>query len=195
MVGDEVTPKPPKPKKCKASGCGVLFTPQRIGQNVCGPVCALTVVRSKREKEEQRKRSDERKADRAKREELKPLKWFHARTKLAVHKYIRTRDRDQPCISCGTTHAAQWDAGHYVSVGSDSSLRYDFSNIHKQCSVCNQHLSANLIRYRQNLLLKIGEPEVLRLEGPQPVHKWTRDELDAIAAEAKRLTKEIERKT
>lgn len=190
-----VNQKPPKPKKCKAKGCGVVFTPARPFQCWCSPDCGLTIARAKKEQAEQRKRSDERKADRAKREKLMPLKWFHARTKLAVHKYIRTRDRDRPCISCGTPYAAQWDAGHYVSVGADSSLRYDFNNIHKQCSVCNQHLSANLIRYRQNLIPKIGEPEVLRLEGQQPVHKWTRDELDAIAAEAKRLTKALEKET
>ena len=79
-----------------------------------------------------------------------------------------------------------------LSVGSDSSLRYDFANIHKQCSVCNQRKSGNLLRYRANLIQKIGEAEVLRLEGPQPVHKWTREELAAIEAVAKRLTKELE---
>lgn len=161
----------------------------------CGPVCAHALVRAKREKEEQRQRSEQRKKDRERLRDLKPLKWFHARTKFAVHKYIRTRDRDEPCISCGAHYAAQWDAGHYVSVGSDSSLRYDFNNIHKQCSMCNQHLSANLIRYRQNLIPKIGEPEVLRLEGPQPVHKWTREELEEIAKTAKRLTRELEKES
>lgn len=190
-----IASKSPKPRKCKAKGCEQQFIPRNSMHVACCGSCAHSIVRAKNEQAEQRKRSDERKADRARKQELKPLKWFHARTRIAVHKYIRTRDRDRPCISCGTTHAAQWDAGHYVSVGADSSLRYDFNNIHKQCSVCNKHLSANLIRYRQNLIPKIGEPEVLRLEGPQPVHKWTRDELDDIAAEAKRLTKALEKET
>ena len=190
-----IASKSPKPRKCKAKGCEQQFIPRNSMHVACCGSCAHSIDRAKNEQAEQRKRSDERKADRARKQELKPLKWFHARTRIAVHKYIRTRDRDRPCISCGTTHAAQWDAGHYVSVGADSSLRYDFNNIHKQCSVCNKHLSANLIRYRQNLIPKIGEPEVLRLEGPQPVHKWTRDELDDIAAEAKRLTKALEKET
>ena len=188
-----IASKPPKPRKCKAKGCEQQFIPRNSMHVACCGSCAHSIVRAKNEQAEQRKRSDERKADRARKQELKPLKWFHARTKLAVHKYIRARDHDQPCISCGKTHAAQWDSGHYVSVGSDSSLRYDLNNIHKQCSVCNQHLSGNLIRYRQNLIHKIGEAEVLRLEGPQPVHKWTRHELDDIAADATRLTKELER--
>ena len=182
-----------KPKKCKAKGCGVAFTPSRPMQCVCSPACAQLFTRAKKEQAEAKKLKEQRKADRARREELKPLKWFHSKTKIAVHKYIRTRDKDEPCISCGATEAAQWDAGHFISVGSDSSLRYDFANIHKQCSVCNQHKSGNLLRYRANLIPKIGEAEVLRLEGPQPVHKWTREELAAIEAVAKRLTKELEK--
>ena len=182
-----------KDKKCKAKGCGREFRPIRPMQCVCSPVCGLSVARAKREQAEAKKLKEQRKKDREKREELKPLKWFHAKTKAAVHKYIRTRDKDEPCISCGTTESAQWDAGHFISVGSDSSLRYDFFNIHKQCCVCNQHKSGNLLRYRANLIPKIGEQEVLRLEGPQPVHKWTREELAQIEAEAKRLTKELEK--
>ena len=57
--------------------------------------------------------------------------------------------------------------------------------------MCNQHKSANLILYRKNLIPKIGEAEVDRLEGPQPVHKWTRDELLAIESNAKQLTKQL----
>lgn len=182
-----------KQKKCKAKGCGVVFSPARPMQCVCSPACAQLLARAKTEQAETKQRQEQRKADRAKREELKPLKWFHSKTKIAVHKYIRTRDAEAPCISCGTHHAAQWDAGHFISVGSDSSLRYDFANIHKQCSVCNQHKSGNLLRYRANLIQKIGEAEVLRLEGPQPVHKWTREELAAIEAVAKRLIKELEK--
>lgn len=184
-----------KQKKCKSKGCGVLFTPTRPMQTVCSVMCAVLDARIKREQAETKKRQEQRRKDRETRDKLRPLSWFHAKTRAAVHKYIRTRDADEPCISCGTTHAAQWDAGHFISVGADSSLRYDFANIHKQCSVCNQHKSGNLLRYRANLIQKIGEAEVLRLEGPQPVHKWTREELAQIEQEAKRLTKQLEKET
>lgn len=187
--------KEPKPKKCKVRDCCNHFIPRAMSHAACSPVCALKLARAKREQEETKKRQEQRRKDRETRDKLRPLSWFHAKTKAAVHKYIRTRDADEPCISCGTTHAAQWDAGHFISVGSDSSLRYDFANIHKQCSVCNQHKSGNLLRYRANLIPKIGEAEVLRLEGPQLVHKWTREELAEIEQEAKRLTKQLEKET
>ncbi|MDE1999574.1 MAG: recombination protein NinG, partial [Burkholderiales bacterium] len=97
-----------KPKRCKQ--CNEPFTPQRMGQKVCSPACAIPYARNQSEKSQKMLAKAERMADREKRESMRPLKWFHARTKRAVHKYIRTRDADQPCISCGTTHAAQWDA-------------------------------------------------------------------------------------
>lgn len=160
----------------------------------CAYALAMAKLGSEKRKQaaEQRKAARaERKADREKLESLRSMSWHHKQTRKAVHAYIRARDAVLPCISCGESDAAKWDAGHYKSVGGNSTLRYDLNNIHKQCSVCNQHLSGNLILYRQNLILKIGEPEVLRLEGPQPVHKWTREELGQIAANARAMTKAL----
>lgn len=179
--------------KCAVRSCGREFQKQRMGQKVCGPVCALEIARAKREHAETKKRQEERKKDRERREELMPLSYFHKQTQKAVNAYIRARDADEPCISCGVAWAAQWDAGHFISRGADSALRYDFANIHKQCSVCNQHRAGNLLLYRRNLIPKIGEPEVLRLEGPQPVHKWTRDELNEIKRLANQLAKQLEK--
>ena len=185
-----------KPRKCNMvkGGCGQTFVPVKQMQCACGVPCSIAMVAKANAKKAARAALDDRKTTRAKLEELKPLRWFHAQTKLAVHAYVRLRDAGQPCISCGTTYAAQWDAGHYKSVGANSTLRYDLANINKQCSVCNQHLSGNLILYRQNLLPKIGEAEVLRLEGPQPVHKWTRAELDRIKTESRNMARELEKR-
>jgi hypothetical protein len=198
MAGDARTSVPVfKPRKCDArkGGCGETFKPTRQMQVMCGGACALSHVAWLNAKKAEKAAKDDRKATRVRLEELRPLKWFHAKTKLAVHAYIRLRDAALPCISCGTTQAAQWDAGHFKSVGANSSLRYDLANIHKQCSVCNQHKSGNLILYRQNLIPKIGEHEVLRLEGPQQIRKWTREELARIEAEAKAAARELEKQT
>jgi hypothetical protein len=53
--------------------------------------------------------------------------------------FIRTRDKDKPCISCGT-----------------------FTG--KKCEYCNTHLSANLIEYRIGLVKRIGVDIVEFLE-------------------------------
>ncbi|MFW9099578.1 recombination protein NinG [Pseudomonas sp. P4795] len=46
-----LTAKQPKPKTCKSSVCRASFVPQRLGQSVCSPKCALAVVEVKKAKE------------------------------------------------------------------------------------------------------------------------------------------------
>ena len=65
-----------------------------------------------------------------------------------VNRYVRLRDKDLPCISCGRFHNGQYHAGHYRTVGSAPELRFELSNIHKQCAPCNNHLSGNIVNYR-----------------------------------------------
>ena len=51
------------------------------------------------------------------------------------HKFIRERDKDKPCISCGQYTTLQ--AGHFYSGGHYSALRFDEDNVHGQCLRCN----------------------------------------------------------
>lgn len=195
MVGDEVTPKPPKPKKCKANGCGILFTPQRMGQNVCGPVCALTVAKAKREKEEQRKRSDERKADRAKREELKPLSYWAERAQKQVNRYIRARDHGKPCISCNTEWKPNFQAGHWLTTKARPELRFHLDNIAAQCVQCNLFKSGNQQLYRVSLVQRIGIERVESLEGPHALPRWRKEDYQRIEAQFKQMADELEKET
>jgi hypothetical protein len=65
--------------------------------------------------------------------------------------YIREVDKNEPCISCQRFHDGQYHAGHYLSVGAHPELRFNEDNCHKQCSVCNNHLSGNQLNYRKEL--------------------------------------------
>ena len=73
------------------------------------------------------------------------------------HKFIRTRDKDLPCICCGKYTTLQ--AGHFYSA-SNSSVRFNEDNVHGQCKKCNYFLSGNLLPYRENLIKKIGQERV-----------------------------------
>ena len=110
-----------KPKPCKATGCGILFIPQRMGQRACSPVCALTIARAKREQDETKQRQAERKADRAKREALKTKPQLTKEAQDEFNRYIRLRDAGRPCICCDRPlgedqPGGSYDAGHYRSV-------------------------------------------------------------------------------
>lgn len=78
------------------------------------------------------------------------------------HEYIRKRDEGQPCISCGNKRELQ--AGHFHSAGKHERLRFNSDNVNGQCKVCNYFLSGNLLNYRKNLIKKIGEDRVNKLD-------------------------------
>lgn len=98
----------------------------------------------------------------------------------AFNAYIRERDAHLPCVSCGCCHAAEWHAGHYMSVGARSELRFDEANVHRQCADCNIARAGHHGAYRTTLLGRSGPAEVERLEGFTSPRKWTEGELREI---------------
>lgn len=109
----------------------------------------------------------------------------------AFNAFIRVRDEKEPCISCGRHHDGQYHAGHYRTVGAHPELRFDELNCHKQCSVCNNHLSGNLLEYRISLIKKIGQGAVEVLEGPHDPKKYSIDDLKAIKKEYDQKKKDL----
>ena len=110
------------------------------------------------------------------------------------NKFIRLRDINNPCISCGRSHDGQYHAGHFLSVGACAELRFNEDNCHKQCAPCNNHLSGNAIRYRARLINKIGLHRVEFLEGPHKPQKHTIKDVQAIRLLYKDKWKELENK-
>lgn len=94
------------------------------------------------------------------------------------NKWVRDRDRENGCISCG----AEVDhAGHYLSAGHHGHLRFNEMNVNGQCLRCNNFLHGNLINYRQGLVKKYGEDKVKMLEScARNVGKHSRVELIGI---------------
>jgi Bacteriophage Lambda NinG protein len=182
--------KPPKPKPCKV--CKTKFSPARPFQTWCSPECGLELVKAKQAKEGKAKAKAERQADRAKRERLKSRSEWAREAQTAFNAYIRARDADKPCISCGRHHDGQWHAGHYLSRGARPELAMHEDNCHKQCAPCNTHLSGNLVLYRVNLIAKIGLERVEWLEGPHHPRKLTIPDLIAIRDEYRAKVKAIE---
>lgn len=168
-------PVPRKPRMSKCAICREPFVKRSMMHKACKPECAAIVAQRKREKEERKQLA-------AKREALKPRSKWMAEAQAAFNAWIRWRDRDQPCISCGRFHQGAYDAGHYRSVGSMPALRFDEDNCHKQCVPCNQHKSGNAVEYRIGLTTRIGEARVARLEGPHKAIKHTIEELKAVKA-------------
>lgn len=106
------------------------------------------------------------------------------KTQKIFNDYIRQRDKDKGCISCG---GKVEHAGHYFAQGSHSALRFDEYNVNGQCVRCNMFLSGNLIYYRQGLVKRYGSQYVENLEAKakERLKKWTRQELEELIAKYK----------
>ena len=113
-----------KPRRCKA--CRLPFFRASVWQTHCRSeecaVAALEAAKAKRERAEAR-------AHREKKADAKKLSHWFDLTQRVVNAYVQARDKGKPCISCGATSAAQWDAGHYLSRGANPALRYDVANL------------------------------------------------------------------
>jgi len=109
------------------------------------------------------------------------------------NKFIRLRDRNQPCISCGTVKPVKYDAGHYKTTKAYPELRFDERNCHKQCSKnCNTSLSGNIHEYRNGLIERFDIEIVNYLEGPHEPKRYTIPELKDLQQHYKQLIKELE---
>lgn len=108
-----------------------------------------------------------------------PLPKLLKKAQMVFNAWIRNRDQDKGCISCG---AEVQQAGHYFSQGHHSALRFNEMNTNGQCIRCNCFLHGNLINYRSGLIKRYGEQKVMLLEnsGQSKVKKWDRVELMAI---------------
>ena len=179
-----------KQKTCKS--CRQKFTPTRPMQSACSTACAIAMAERKREKQAQQMAAEKRRETRQQLERIKTREQWMKEAQAAFNAFIRARDADRPCISCGRHHNGQYHAGHYLSVGSSPALRFEEINVWKQCAPCNNHLSGNAVLYRRALVELIGIDKVEWLEGPHEPKKYTIDDLKAIKAEYIRKRKEIE---
>jgi len=141
-------------------------------QKVCSVKCAIIQGKLDAEIKAKKKQKAEDKKHLARKTEFndKDGKLQKKLAQIEFNRWIRWRDRKKGCVSCDKDKDwwGQWQAGHYKTVGARCDLRFNEDNCHKQCSKCNNHLSANLIPYRVELIERIGLPrvEALDVHGP-----------------------------
>lgn len=171
--------KPPKPKKCKC--CSEKFTPRNTLQTACSPKCAIQLAKQITQRKQLREEKEQRAAWNKRKADTKPLSHWMNMTQRAFNDYIRARD-GEICISCGSTTAVSYHAGHYRTTAAASHLRFHKDNCHSQCAACNVHHSGAIGPYRINLIAKIGPQRVEALENNNAPHRYTREELGALRA-------------
>lgn len=184
--------KPLRPKKCRV--CRETYTPSKALQVVCSPSCALLHAAKKRERERKALDKIERKAIREAKERVKPRSEYMKEAQAVINRYVRLRDAHLGCVSCERPAAwqGQWHASHYRSRGAAPHLRFNLHNIHKSCSICNNHLSGNIMGYRPELVRRIGEERVALLEASQGRAGFTTDYLKRLKRVFAEKTRRLE---
>ena len=176
-----------KPSRRKCKVCNEWFIPAYANIRWCcpehGAIYAMELRAKDKVKAEAKlikAKHEAEKADRKrlaeKKQQVKPLSYFIKQAQQAFNEFIRYRDREEACISCGRHHEGQYHAGHFRTTGANPELRFNEDNVHKQCAPCNNHLSGNLIAYRPALIAKIGQTRFDALMGPHEMPKWKRED-------------------
>lgn len=176
--------------------------PERAGQIVhieCAADYAIALNAKKARIAEKKAKTEARIQHKEKRDKVARLEDLHKEAQAAFNRWIRARDADKPCISCGAPppdlsglHAGR-DAGHWRSVGAAKHLRYNEDNVNGQCVSCNQYKAGNAVAYRAGLVARIGEERVQALENDNRVHKWTREEVLQIRDTYRQKLKEMKK--
>lgn len=168
-----ISKKPLKERRCAV--CREPYIPKRIGlkiTKVClNAGCVLDYAQGLKAKEIKKQ---ERANAVAKKEYYRQdLAWQHKQCqpvfnklrRLQELKWFHDRGLTPACISCGNPLGGDvWCNGHFKSVGSSSSLRYDFRNSYLQHNFrCNSALSGDINGtakthgYKQGLINRFGE--------------------------------------
>ena len=203
----------PRARTCQNTECGATFTPLRAGQKVCGPKCALAMAPVNQERARKAIDQRERREIKVRKEKLRSHGDFIQDATKAVQAYRRLYELSigSGCISCGKSQAeieaaqgwktgGAWDGGHYLGKGARPELRLLEQNIWLQCKACNGG-SAKYARkgesvrtgFRLGLIERIGLEAVEALEADQAPRRYTIEDLKAITAKYRAMTRELKR--
>ncbi len=161
--------------QCKYCKQRVSLSELRITMPYVCKDCIFTHFEVNKDKVLQRAKSDVKRKEKAlkekKKESLMTLSDWLKIAQVHFNRYIRERDKNKPCISCGEFRKTN-DAGHYFSVGLYPNLRFNEDNCHRQCVFCNRHLHGNESEYSLNLPNRIGKENFEKLvsERNKPKH-------------------------
>jgi len=126
--------------RCKE--CNSKFVPKYFNQKFCveNDECLKAMSNYAKEQEYKRLKKDFLPRKKIMDIETNPVKYKKI-LQDEINKLARMIDNSfsLKCIDCGKDYGQQQDGGHFKSVGSNASLRFNLHNIHSQKSDCNQN--------------------------------------------------------
>lgn len=143
--------------KCKV--CKSKFEAKYFLQKAClDPVCLAAWSKLEREKEVKVSNKTQKSKDKKRLKELMSRGAWYQKLQRVKNQWItKVRDVDEFCCTCPTENDVKYDAGHYIAVGKNIDLRFEDTNIHKQCSQqCNVFGRGMPVEYDEFIKNKYG---------------------------------------
>lgn len=124
---------------------------------------------------------------------MKPSKSIKLAKDKAIkyfNKFIRLRDQNKRCITCGT--GAVSDCGHFISCRFEAT-RFDEKNAHGQCAKCNRFEYGNQFEHGQQIDLLYGSGTASKLSMKSKMFcKRNKFDFETIAALYAQKCKDLE---
>lgn len=161
------------PRKCL--NCKDKFIPVNQTNTVCSTKCAIEYS-----KEMQKKKSEkEWKAEKAVlKDKTKTISEWKKDLQKEINAIVREIDKGHPCIATGTMEGKR-NAGHYISIGSNDTLRFHLENIWNQSEHSNTWKSGDTLRYQEGIVKLYGKEYLYRLNALKSISpiKLTSEEI------------------
>ena len=170
--------KPPKLKKCKASGCENKFTPFSSMEQWCSSACGYSLSQEKLAKKEKSEKLANKKkriaAKKAFKESDRPLQV--KLTQAVVNKYVVHVQEagngcytcDDPLLSSGAGKGGLIDCGHWLTRGAHPEKARDTRHMRRQCVKCNRYNGGRPDIFEANLIKELGQDVVDDIRSYKP---------------------------
>lgn len=122
----------------------------------CREACAKFVLEKKKKAIERLTKKREKDVLKAKKEKLKTLSDWKNDLQKEINAIVREIDKGHPCIATGTMEGKR-NAGHYISVGANQTLRFHLENIWIQSEHSNMWKSGDTLRYQDGIVSLYGK--------------------------------------
>ena len=142
-----------KQKKIRCKVCQTVFEPKQFLQATCDYKCAIEyskILKANNIKLEWKKTKSDLK------DKLKTISSYKNDLQKEINTIVRLIDKGHGCIATGSKDGKK-NAGHYISVGSNDTLRYHLENIWIQSEHSNMWKSGDTLRYQEGIVSLYGK--------------------------------------
>lgn len=161
------------PRKCL--NCKEKFIPVNQTNTVCSTKCAIEYSKAMQKKKSEK----EWKAEKAVlKDKTKTISDWKKDLQKEINAIVREIDKGHPCIATGTMEGKR-NAGHYISIGSNDTLRFHLENIWNQSEHSNTWKSGDTLRYQEGIVKLYGKEYLDRLNALKSISpiKLTSEEI------------------